>query len=84
MIKEKTIVLDGNSLKLEDVVSVARNNVKVSIAPGSEQAVNDSRKIIDKIVEDKRVVYGVNTGFGSLCNVSISQEDTAQLQENYS
>ncbi len=82
MIKEKTIVLDGNSLKLEDVVSVARHNAKVSIAPESEQVVNDSRKIIDKIVEDKRVVYGVNTGFGSLCNVSISQEDTAQLQEN--
>ena len=42
----------------------------------------ESRRIVDKIVEERRVVYGVNTGFGSLCNVSISKEDTVQLQEN--
>ena len=76
------IVLDGNSLTLDDVVAVARDNVKVTIAPEAEEAVNESRKIIDNIVKEKRVVYGVNTGFGSLCNVSISQEDTEQLQEN--
>lgn len=79
---DKVIVLDGNSLTLEDVVAVARDNAKVTIAESAEEAVNESRKIIDKIVEEKRVVYGVNTGFGSLCNVSISQDDTEQLQEN--
>ena len=78
----KNIVLDGNSLTLEDVVAVARKNAPVSIAPEAEEAINASRKIIDDIVKEKRVVYGVNTGFGSLCNVSISQEDTEQLQEN--
>lgn len=79
---EETIILDGKSLTLEDVVAVARRNVQVNIAESAEEAVNRSRKIIDDIVTEKRVVYGVNTGFGSLCNVSISQEDTAQLQEN--
>ena len=47
-----------------------------------KEAVKESRRIVDKIVEERRVVYGVNTGFGSLCNVSISKEDTVQLQEN--
>ena len=79
---DRIIVLDGNSLTLDDVVAVARQNVKVTIAPEAEEAVIESRKIIDNIVKEKRVVYGVNTGFGSLCNVSISAEDTEQLQEN--
>ncbi|MGX6980097.1 histidine ammonia-lyase [Vagococcus elongatus] len=78
----KVIILDGESLTLEDVVAVARENKKVAIAESAEEAVNRSRKIVDDIVAEKRIVYGVNTGFGSLCNVSISQEDTVQLQEN--
>ena len=76
------IVLDGNSLTLEDVVAVARKGEKVELDSKAIEAVNKSRKIVDDIVESQRVVYGVNTGFGSLCRVSISAEDTAQLQEN--
>ncbi|WP_124057345.1 histidine ammonia-lyase [Vaginisenegalia massiliensis] len=76
------VVLDGKSLTLKDVVNVSRHGYKVEISEKAIQDVNDSRKIVDDIVREKRVVYGVNTGFGSLCNVSISQEDTEQLQEN--
>lgn len=74
--------LTGNSLTLEEIIAVARYQVKVAIDEKAKQAVHESRQIVDTIVEEKRVVYGVNTGFGSLCNVSISQEDTVQLQEN--
>lgn len=78
----KTIILDGNHLSLEDVILVARQGAKVAIDDKAQEAVKASRQIVDDIVRDKRVVYGVNTGFGSLCNVSISPEDTEQLQEN--
>ncbi|MBF0780102.1 MULTISPECIES: histidine ammonia-lyase [unclassified Granulicatella] len=76
------VILDGKSLTLEDVIRVSREFVECEI---SQDAINDvelSRKIVDDIVREKRVVYGINTGFGSLCNVSISQDDTEQLQEN--
>ncbi|WP_273478064.1 histidine ammonia-lyase [Ignavigranum ruoffiae] len=76
------VKLDGKSLTLEQVVEVARQGAKVELDQTAIEAVNNSRKIVDEIVESKRVVYGVNTGFGSLCRVSISAEDTAQLQEN--
>lgn len=76
------ISLDGKSLTLEDVIAVARKGVKCQIAEESKEDVKASRKIVDDIVREKRVVYGINTGFGSLCNVSISPEDTVQLQEN--
>ncbi|MBS4761296.1 histidine ammonia-lyase [Carnobacteriaceae bacterium zg-ZUI252] len=77
-----TVILDGKSLTLEDVVRVSREYAHCEISPDAIADVEASRKIVDDIVRDKRVVYGVNTGFGSLCNVSISQEDTVQLQEN--
>ena len=78
----KLIHLDGNSLTLEDVIAVARHGATCEINQEAKKAVEASRKIVDDIVREKRVVYGVTTGFGSLCNVSISPEDTTQLQEN--
>ena len=78
----KLIHLDGNSLTLEDVIAVARHGATCEINQEAKEAVEASRKIVDDIVREKRVVYGVTTGFGSLCNVSISPEDTTQLQEN--
>ncbi len=76
------IELTGHSLKLEDVIAVARDHAEVSIADETIEAVKASRKIVDDIVAEERVVYGVTTGFGSLCKVSISKEDCSQLQEN--
>ena len=76
------IHLDGNSLTLEDVIAVARHDAQCELDEQAKEAVIASRKIVDDIVREKRVVYGVTTGFGSLCNVSISPEDTVQLQEN--
>ncbi len=78
----KKIVLTGHDLTLEDVVAVARERAEVSISDKTVEAVKASRKIVDDIVAEERVVYGVTTGFGSLCNVSISREDCSQLQEN--
>ena len=76
------IHLDGNSLTLEEVIAVARHGAQCELDEAAKEAVIASRKIVDDIVREKRVVYGVTTGFGSLCNVSISPEDTVQLQEN--
>lgn len=78
----RVINLDGESLTIEDVIAIARQGVACHIDDSAIEAVNASRKIVDDIVSEKRVVYGVTTGFGSLCNVSISPEDTVQLQEN--
>ncbi|KHD46041.1 histidine ammonia-lyase [Streptococcus hongkongensis] len=78
----KILNLDGNSLTLEDVITVAREGQQCQIDENAKKEVTESRKIVDDIVREKRVVYGINTGFGSLCNVSISPEDTRQLQEN--
>lgn len=49
--------------------------------PGRER-INKSRSYVDEIVSSHRTVYGVNTGFGPLCDTRISEEDTIILQSN--
>lgn len=78
----EVITLTGNDLTLEQVVEVARKGATITLSQEAIEAVNASRKIIDDIVDSKKVTYGVNTGFGSLVKVSIPQEETRQLQEN--
>ena len=76
------IVLNGKDLTLDEVIKVAREHAEVEIADEQIEAVKNSRAIVDKIVEEERVVYGVTTGFGSLSEVSISKEQSEELQEN--
>lgn len=78
----KEIIITGNDLSLEEIVDVARKGCKISLSEDTVKSVIESRKIIDDIVENEKVVYGVTTGFGEFCNVSISKEDCSRLQEN--
>ncbi|MDO4680980.1 MAG: histidine ammonia-lyase [Aerococcus sp.] len=76
------VTLDGQSLTLEDLVHVARDHYQVALDDHAVEAVERSRKIVDDIVVAKTPTYGINTGFGSLQSISISQDDCQQLQEN--
>lgn len=80
--KMDKIIIDGNGLTLEELLDVARKGKKVEVSESAIERINYSRSIIDEIVESKKTVYGVNTGFGSLAKVSISKDYTKQLQEN--
>jgi histidine ammonia-lyase len=76
------VVIDGNSLRLEDVVAVARGYAPVSISRGAQERVNAARRTIDQLVANNAVVYGVTTGFGKLADVAIPPEKLADLQRN--
>lgn len=78
----KTVVIDGNSLTLEQIVDVARNSYKVELSENAKQRVIKSRSIVDKIVENNEVIYGITTGFGKFSDVTISGEDCKTLQRN--
>src|SRR6266566_4368328 len=77
-----TIMLDGRSLSIADVVAVARHGVRVGIAPHSLAAVSASRRIIEAAAARGDTIYGVNTGFGKLAHVRIKPEQTRALQLN--
>ncbi len=76
------IKLDGNSLNLEDVIQVSRYNAQVSLEMEAEKRIERSWNWVEKINEEERPVYGINTGFGIFADKKISRADTATLSRN--
>ena len=75
------IELNGNSLTIEKVWKISQGE-KISICPESMKKVKASREIVEKIIKEERVVYGITTGFGHLCNTRIDKSDLQRLQVN--
>ncbi|POZ89213.1 MULTISPECIES: histidine ammonia-lyase [Petrotoga] len=78
----KKVYIDGEHLSLEDVINVARHYYEVTIENSVLDNIENSRKVVEKFAEKEKVVYGVTTGFGELCNVFISNDKTEKLQRN--
>ncbi len=81
----RTLVLDGQSLTIEDVVAVAYaqpDEFLFRLSPEAQQRVDRARQAVEGFVAERRVVYGITTGFGAFCNRVIDPEQTAQLQRN--
>jgi histidine ammonia-lyase len=78
----REVVLDGNSLTLDDVAAVARARARVSIAPTARVRASRSRDVVDRLVAGGAVAYGVTTGFGKLSDVAIPPDRLAELQVN--
>ncbi len=76
------IIIDGHSLSLEAVEKVARQNAKIRLSESSAIAVQKCRKYVDKVIENKEIVYGLTTGFGKFSTVTIDTEHIAELQLN--
>ena len=76
------LILDGQPLTLAEIESVALHECKVALEPAAMVRVAESRRLIEEIVAAGQTVYGVNTGFGKLADVSIAPESLAQLQTN--
>lgn len=61
-------------------IAIASGKCKGILSPDTVSKVRSSQQHVQKIVEDDKTVYGVNTGFGVLANSKISDEDTRTLQ----
>ena len=77
-----TVTLDGRSLTIADVVSVARHGTRVAVAPETRQRVTRSRAEVEAAIARGDTIYGVNTGFGKLAHVRIPSDDLRALQLN--
>jgi histidine ammonia-lyase len=76
------VELNGNLLTLKTVEEVLTKNLTVTASKESLAVAQKSRDAVDKIVADKKVVYGINTGFGKFSDVPIDQNDVRELQIN--
>ncbi|MDQ2889912.1 MAG: histidine ammonia-lyase, partial [Gemmatimonadota bacterium] len=78
----RSIRIDGNSLRIADVVAVAREHVRVDISDAARARMAVSNSIVADIVARNEVVYGVTTGFGKLSDIAIPPDRLAELQVN--
>ncbi|MBU3180010.1 histidine ammonia-lyase [Clostridium psychrophilum] len=76
------IKINGNNLTLEEIVMVARKGYKVELTKDAQERVIKSRAIVDDIVDNNKVIYGITTGFGKFSDVTISGDDCKKLQRN--
>ena len=77
-----SVVIDGESLTIEDVVHVARHDVQVEVSREAMRRVARCRETVDKLIKENHVIYGVTTGFGFLAGVAITPEESKELQTN--
>ena len=77
-----TVVIKTKGMTPADVVSVARFDAKVEISKESLEAMEATRKHIEKLANGDVPVYGISTGFGALANRHIALEDRVQLQKS--
>jgi histidine ammonia-lyase len=74
--------LNGQTLTLEQVAAVARGDEQVSLSAVAREKIAAARALVKRIVAEERVVYGVNTGFGKLSDITIPHDELRELQLN--
>lgn len=76
------VVIDGQSLSLDDVVSVAARGSRVELAPAARARMERANEVVADLVSRNAVAYGVTTGFGKLSDVAIPRDRLDELQVN--
>jgi len=76
------LLINGESLTLENVHEVAFDRRRVALRPESAKKMAKSRAVVEAIVNDDRIVYGISTGFGKLSDVHIGHDQLTVLQHN--
>ena len=76
------VVITGQDLTVEQIVAVCRENAVVELSEESKKSVLESRKIVDDLIAEEKVVYGITTGFGKFSDVVISHDECKALQKN--
>ncbi len=75
--------ISNQRLTVARINEILINGMQLELSNESIEAIVKCRKYLDlKMADTSHPVYGVTTGFGSLCNVTIPEEDLSQLQYN--
>ncbi len=82
MVEKQPIVLTGNDLSFRDIVAIGIGDKKVELDGTSLEKCRASRQFLEAAIKDKKIVYGVNTSFGPMCNKIINEREIETLQNN--
>jgi histidine ammonia-lyase len=75
--------IEEQPLDPEHAASVIASGQKLRLSSVARQRIEQCRQYLEnRLVNSEELIYGINTGFGSLCNIRISDEETETLQHN--
>lgn len=77
-----TLVLHPGKLTLAQLRAVASEHLHLHLAPGCRQVIDQSVDTVKKLIDNGRVIYGINTGFGLLAHTLIPHEELEHLQRS--
>nr|WP_320050709.1 aromatic amino acid ammonia-lyase [uncultured Desulfuromonas sp.] len=80
--EQKSVVLTGNDLTVEQIIAVGVGDLKVELDEQALQRCRDSRTFLEEAVQARHIIYGVNTSFGPMCNKIIDDNQIEALQVN--
>ncbi|XP_054710464.1 histidine ammonia-lyase-like [Uloborus diversus] len=81
-IPSEYLVLDGYNLTPEDLLKLGKGMFKIKLSLDSQARVKQSRDLLETILKENKVAYGVNTGFGKFANTVIGDDKILELQVN--
>lgn len=76
-----TLIVNGTGLTIEDVVKVARNKEKISLHPDALKRIKKCRLMLEKKIEAKEIMYGVNTGIGEFSELVLNDDQVKDFQK---
>jgi histidine ammonia-lyase len=75
--------IGSGELDFDIIEKIINRNLKLELAPEAKERIQKCRDYLDKKIESQKTpMYGITTGFGSLCNKNISPDELTRLQEN--
>lgn len=79
----ETFIINDDFLSIDIIEEVLSSRNKIKLSESSIDKIQKCRNYLDeKIAISKEPIYGINTGFGALCNKKISENDLEKLQQN--
>jgi histidine ammonia-lyase len=80
---DNTHYISSEILSIETIQEIITQDKKLALSNESKEKIEKCRLYLDtKMASQETPIYGINTGFGSLCNVIISNDNLSKLQEN--
>jgi histidine ammonia-lyase len=76
----KPLVITGFDLRIEDVVNVARNGLKVELHRDAKERINKCRAMLENKIKAHEIMYGVNTGIGEFSEVVLNDDQIKDFQ----